>query len=446
MIRDSEFDDGDLLKMIQSDSVGRNKYLNKFIGALNTVDKNTYISIDGGWGSGKTVFMKQIELLSRLNTKVIDLLELDKDVVRNFQEKYTVFYYNAWENDQHNDPLQSLLFNLIEHFYADEVHEDRVNKLVDNVFKTVIVAGIKKLTGGLIDMDNIAKVETIEQLVSDIMAVNKRKEAVSEIINAILPAGKKLLFIIDELDRCKPEFAVKLLEVAKHYYNDDNVIFILSTNNRQLAHTVKRYYGNDFDGYGYLDKLYDVPFELPPVDMKKYFNEQLKVPSNSDCMNEVPIEIAIHLKMSMREANRYNSLITFIRNSLSNRIDGENDTTTALVCLLFIPLALALRIHSITLYDKFISGDGADILKSLYASNHWHIMGLVRSVPENVKLVDVVLEAYNTVMSGDKVPQTPQNYHALNAIRYFNDTLPLINSVEAIDAAPEAEETKQTKS
>jgi hypothetical protein len=440
MIRDSEFEDGDLLKMIQSDSVGRNQYLNKFINALNTVDKNTYISIDGGWGTGKTVFMKQIELLSRLDAKAVDLLVLDKGVVKDFQEKYTVFYYNAWENDQHEDPLQSLLFNLIEHFYAEEVHEDRVNKLVDNVFKTVIVEGIKKLTGGLIDIDNITKVETMEQLVSDITAVNKRKEAVSEIINAILPEGKKLLFIIDELDRCKPEFAVKLLEVAKHYYNDDNVVFVLSTNNRQLAHTVKRYYGNDFDGYGYLDKLYDVPFELPPVDMKKYFNGQLKVPSNSYYVNEVPIEIAIHLKMSMREANRYNSLVAFIRVALNNRINRENDVTTVLVCLLFIPLALALRIHSIVLYDKFISGDGADILKSLYANSDGHIMGLVRNVPENAKPVDVVLESYNTVMNADKVPRNTQNHHALEAIRYFNDTLPLINSVEAIDP-PAPEET-----
>ena len=61
-------------------------------------------------------------------------MDLNYNTIESFQDKYTVFYYNAWENDHHDDPLQSLLFCLIEKFYASKVREDKVNKLVDNVF------------------------------------------------------------------------------------------------------------------------------------------------------------------------------------------------------------------------------------------------------------------------------------------------------------------------
>lgn len=82
---------------------------------------------------------------------------------------------------------------------------------------------------------------------------------------------------------------MRLMEVAKHYYNDDNVVFVLSTNNRQLVHTVKKYYGNDFDGYGYLDKLYDLILDLPPIDIEKYSAHKLKIPNDSEWLNEIPI-------------------------------------------------------------------------------------------------------------------------------------------------------------
>lgn len=442
MVRDSDFNDDILLKMIQSDSVGRNQYLSKFIGSLNTVEKNIYISLDGDWGSGKSVFVRQLEYLNRCEldqlTATVGVQGIDSDVVSAFQDKYTAFYYNAWENDHHDDPLQSLLINLIEQFYSEEIREDKVNRIADNIVKSVLVEGIKTLTGGLVNIKDIGDVETMEQLVSDVTAVNKRKEAVSEIINAILPTGKKLLFVIDELDRCNPEFAVRLLEVAKHYYNDDNMIFVIATNNRQLSHTVRRYYGNDFDGYGYLDKLFDLPLELPPVDMKKYFNNQLSVPSNGYYVNDVPIEIAIRLRMSMREANRYNSLVSFIRGDLNGHAEYSRDTDNSLTAFFFVPLALALKIRSIDLYDKFISGEGSEMLKVLFSDSS-KVASIVRDAPENVQPIDIIIERYRAVVHTRQVPYDRENGHTREANEYFKKALPLIDSVERIDGSEEEE-------
>ena len=436
MIRDSEANEIILRQRIQSDSVGRNRYLSKFIGSLNTINRNIYISLDGDWGSGKSVFVRQLEYLNRCNFErdfgQVSVQGIESSTIGEFQDKYTVFYYNAWENDHHIDPLQSLLFSLIEQFYTGVIREDKVNKLVDSVFKSVLVEGIKKLTGGLVNIDDISQFETMEQLVSEVTAVNKRKDAVSEIISTILPEGKKLLFVIDELDRCNPEFAVRLLEVAKHYYNDDNMIFLIATNNRQLAHTIKKYYGNDFDGYGYLDKLFDLPLELPDVDMKQYFNQQLAVPNNIHYVNIIPIEIAMRLHMSMREANRYNSLISFIRGDLDSHASYMQDTDNALTAFLFIPLALALKIRSIDMYDKFVLGEGSDVLRRLFTHSD-RVKSIVRNIPENAQPMDVIVERYAAIMNSKNLPYDRDNQHTIDAGKYFNKTLPLIDSIEKID-------------
>ena len=92
------------------------------------------------------------------------------------------------------------------------------------------------------------------------------------IINNILPNDKKLIFIIDELDRCKPNYAIELLEVIKHYYSNNKIIFLLGTNNEQLSYTINNYYGSNFDGYGYLNKIYDLIIELPEINSYVYLN------------------------------------------------------------------------------------------------------------------------------------------------------------------------------
>ena len=61
-----------------------------------------------------------------------------------------------------------------------------------------------------------------------------------------------MLFFIDELDRCKPSFAVHLLEQLKHYISDERITFVFSVNLEQLQHTIKHYYGINFDSGRYL--------------------------------------------------------------------------------------------------------------------------------------------------------------------------------------------------
>ena len=78
-------------------------------------------------------------------------------------------------------------------------------------------------------------------------------------------ANRSVIVIIDELDRCRPSYAVELLETAKHFFTVDNVVFALAVNRTQLAHAVRAVYGAEFDAAGYLRRFFDIDFQLPEV-------------------------------------------------------------------------------------------------------------------------------------------------------------------------------------
>ena len=84
-----------------------------------------------------------------------------------------------------------------------------------------------------------------------------------------------LIVVIDELDRCRPSYAVELLETAKHLFMVDGVVFVLAVNRSELAHSVRAIYGSDFDAPGYLRRFFDVDFRLPDADRQRFLEETL---------------------------------------------------------------------------------------------------------------------------------------------------------------------------
>lgn len=66
------------------------------------------------------------------------------------------------------------------------------------------------------------------------------KKQVDDFLESLLPEkGNRLVVFIDELDRCKPSYAVRLLERIKHYFDHDRVTFVFSVNTKELHHTIK---------------------------------------------------------------------------------------------------------------------------------------------------------------------------------------------------------------
>lgn len=91
---------------------------------------------------------------------------------------------------------------------------------------------------------------------------------IEELLASLLAErGNRLVIFIDELDRCKPTFAIQLLERIKHYFSNDQITFVFSVNTTELQHTIKQYYGTDFNATRYLDRFFDFRIDLPPANM-----------------------------------------------------------------------------------------------------------------------------------------------------------------------------------
>ena len=108
-------------------------------------------------------------------------------------------------------------------------------------------------------------------------AVREFKEALLELSNQLSESipNHPLVFAIDELDRCRPSYAVELLEVAKHLFSVNNVVFVLVINQLELAQSVKALYGQTFDAEGYLQRFFDLDFRLPDPDRSRFVDALL---------------------------------------------------------------------------------------------------------------------------------------------------------------------------
>jgi hypothetical protein len=83
-----------------------------------------------------------------------------------------------------------------------------------------------------------------------------------------------LVIIVDELDRCRPPFAVQLLEKIKHLFNVPAIVFVIAVDKGQLGHSIKSMYGQGMDVGGYLRRFIDLDFSLPKPDTRSFCNAQ----------------------------------------------------------------------------------------------------------------------------------------------------------------------------
>lgn len=79
-----------------------------------------------------------------------------------------------------------------------------------------------------------------------------------------------LIIYIDELDRCRPDYAIELLEGIKHLFGVPGVYFVIAINITQLSHSIRAVYGSGFDGYAYLKRFFDMQYSLRQPSNKQF--------------------------------------------------------------------------------------------------------------------------------------------------------------------------------
>ena len=298
--------------VLKNNFINRNRYISSFLKLINGLEENKIIALDGEWGSGKTWFVKSVEYL--MNSESNNELNIvDKEIMNKVKDKYMTFYYNAWENDAAKSAMLSLIYKLINDscLQKNESEVGAIPRLLNTVIKFV--------TNGAIDIkeDIFGEQWNNKQITDCIKNCEEIKETLKKIIDNLLIENKnRLLIIIDEIDRCKPTFAIDLLENIKHFYDDNRIIFLVTTNNKALASSVCKIYGEKYEGALYLDRIFDINLELPNNYIQDYINAIDDRNSNSNYHFKVCRELAKENKMTMREYNRYLNSMESIKNNL----------------------------------------------------------------------------------------------------------------------------------
>lgn len=294
-----------------------------------------------------------------------------------------------------------------------------------------MVEGLKTISQNFIDLD---KVKSYKDLTKEIHTFEEKKEALNNIINSILPNKKTLLFIIDELDRCKPDYAINMIEVIKHFYSNERIVFLLGTNNLQLSYTISNYYGNKFDGYGYLNKVYNLIIELGDVSVEKYIEAKIDR-KESDRWYDIGLYgICEFFNFSMREINRLLNDYDIISEYMNTSYGGiYNEDYT--IKYLFLPYCLGLKIGDRTELTEFFNGKGYSSFEKFVFENkglkkileHDYTNPINRNLSEDektTKLKVFLKEKYDSYFNSNKT----NDWHIVENKNKFYDIFSLLSS------------------
>ena len=331
------------------------KTLTRLIGAIE--EGPCVLAVDAPWGTGKTTFLK-----------------IWAQYLRN--EQFPVVEFNAWKMDFSEDPFMALCAELTRGFgegkssgHAKEVKKAaaRVIKHIGSNAMNIGSNAIEKMTIGLVVptklwayLNEKAAKERLDkyQKAQDVIKEFKTKlEDMARGLNdrtaqADDGSQKPLVVMIDELDRCRPSYAVELLETAKHLFDVDRIVFVLAVNREQLEHAVKALYGNAFDAEGYLRRFFDLDFRLPAPERDDFITELFALVKTSDPRTEMLLKTFLGLStLSLRDIAQAVHRLGLVLNAL---------TYTDLHVARMVTVALILRTLDYKIYRRFVNGEVSD--------------------------------------------------------------------------------------
>lgn len=382
-----------LLETLEKNIIGRNTEIINFIRLLDSIKSNFSIAIDNDWGTGKTFFVKQVKIiLDAYNEHSYDCelsnLERIKNVIdiKNI-DLHLAVYYNAWENDNQKSPLLSLIYEIIKVAKIDTNKTDiSINK--EKIIKDGLSAIVKHFSG--IDIKELLKcVETeAKDIFKEIKGQKSTKEQVGNILNnLLLEHGERLVIFIDELDRCRPTFAVELLEQIKHYFDNDKITFVFSTNIKQLQYTIKKYYGEAFEAKRYLDKFFDLTVSLNEVNVIEYFNfvnEDLR----DDMYDYVCKEIVKEYNFTLRDIIKFTQINKICIENLrknQNKYLYLNKSCNIYILISILSIMIGLKIKRYDQYEDFITGKDSTPLIIILSKSGWIAYGIDKLLSEKEK-------------------------------------------------------------
>ena len=259
----------------KNDLLGRKEPVEVLTHLIGSIEGSCVLTVDAAWGAGKTTFLKMWSQYLRNND-------------------FPIVEFNAWETDFTGDPFIALSGEMIEGLRQNtngtlRYKIENTKKAAKEIVRRAVPSAVRLATAGIVDLSPMMEKEAGEILASyaaerlssyrkEQESVQAFKSSLQDTANSLAKSknGKPLVVIIDELDRCRPSYAIELLEVAKHLFTVEHVIFVLAVNRSELEHSICALYGSGFDAQGYLRRFFDVDFRLPEAPRKPFIETLLE--------------------------------------------------------------------------------------------------------------------------------------------------------------------------
>ena len=318
----------------KNDVLDRKDYGKALCNIIDQTNEELVISIDGKWGEGKTTFVKMWQgMLTEANI--------------------TYIYIDAFAIDYVDDAFISIVSKITEYADTNIIKEcrEKINEFTEKAVKVggellswSVKMGVKAATLGIIKSSDLNELGEIKNdlakdtsgLVSDFISERIKEHSKNvEIIQSFkillseIPLklenskGKPIVIIIDELDRCKPVFAVEILEKVKHLFSVKNIVFVLVMNMEQLEESIKCVYGQNIDAHTYLQKFINIETSIPKRindkynnDLDKYSKQLIKLHEFENVADIGTIYnciyvFAIHFNLSLRQLEKVFTNLAF---------------------------------------------------------------------------------------------------------------------------------------
>jgi hypothetical protein len=234
------------------------------------VEGSLVVALSSKFGSGKTTFLRMWE----------------NDLQRGAEDANVplVISLNAWESDYYGDSLFALISALVDRLQErGESAESIVNAAKDIGWFATALGGqmVKAMTGldpvaaGNFAENKRSKRDGPLQVPQDVFsAYQGRKEAMANLKGVlqefVASSEPRVVFLVDELDKCRPDYAVSYLETIKHVFDMEGAVFILAADRQHLENSAKTAFGDSLDFEEYYRKFVHREIALPPVSDSGY--------------------------------------------------------------------------------------------------------------------------------------------------------------------------------
>jgi hypothetical protein len=217
------------------------------------------LAIDSPWGTGKTTFVKM--LLAVLQDK-----------------GYPCLYFDAWKTDFSSDPMVAFLGE-IGRLLPGQIKQGKDFQQAKSI-ATVLAKKAVPISAKLaatcarcldaFERDCVAN--AVDEYENERSLIEQFHISLGKAIDNLTADGKKskIVIVIDEIDRCRPGYAVDLLECIKHFFDINNILFIVSLDKQQLQTSLGAVYGQSINSSEYLRRFIDLEHMLPKPDAEAF--------------------------------------------------------------------------------------------------------------------------------------------------------------------------------